>query len=170
VGLGVVTYYVYKYITQTGTQTNVIGETISTGESTGNTDFSNSNNVVSQSSSTTSTISVSQPSGNTASVSYTSNPTNSAGYSTYGGGYQPIQSISGVSSSGVNYSTAQASAPSNTVIGYTSLPTSPNTATTPVYSSGSSFQGAGEYVASNGAEEYISSQSQYNQQQQLGYL
>ncbi|MGC8579670.1 MAG: hypothetical protein ACP5MB_06390 [bacterium] len=56
----------------------------------------------------------------------------------------------------------------NTTVGYTSVP---NTGTTvPVYSQGSGFHGAGEYINSAGSYSYIGSESQYNQQKAIGSL
>ncbi len=66
------------------------------------------------------------------------------------------------SASGITSSTP------NKVVGYTQVL---NTGTTvPVYSQGSGFHGAGEYLNSAGSYSYIGSESQYNQQKAIGSL
>lgn len=60
------------------------------------------------------------------------------------------------------------SSPSNALLGSEQIPTTHTTA--PVYSQGSQYMGAGEYVNNSGSTSYISSPAEYQQQAAIGNI
>ena len=80
----------------------------------------------------------------------------------------PINEITGLQ--GQSTSTNTTTLQPNQVVGTENLNSVGGPSNATVFSLGSTYQGAGEYVSVSGAPEYISSLQQFQQQQSLGYL